>query len=56
MDKIVDQNEVTNKNNYNLVGNDDGYYSYKVGNYAVFTAQWIESTKFYLFSEEDLGY
>ncbi len=27
MDKIVDQNEVTNKNNYNLVGNDDGYYS-----------------------------
>ena len=38
------------------IGNDDGYYSYKVGNYAVFTAQWIESTKFYLFSEEDLGY
>ncbi|MGV0925399.1 type VI secretion system protein TssR domain-containing protein [Empedobacter tilapiae] len=27
MDKIVEQNEVTNKNNYNLVGTDDGFYS-----------------------------
>ena len=27
MEKIVDQNEVTNKNNYNLVGNEDGLYS-----------------------------
>ncbi len=27
MDKIVEQNEVTNKNNYNLVGIDDGFYS-----------------------------
>ena len=37
------------------VGNDDNYYSYQVGDHVLFRVQWINSTKFFLFSE-DISY
>ena len=36
-------------------GNDDNYYSYQVGDHVLFRVQWINSTKFFLFSE-DISY